>query len=552
MNWLFIEMIPKSRNILILLLLITPLFVCAYGPVIYTYFHHIQAGRTYLGFGSLDVDALGYLTLVGRGYAGDFLKRSIITTTIPGYPALMKTEYLLIGHLARIFNLDHIALYRFSVFAISTGYLLLIWVLIRSVFRKPLTQYLALFLVLYPTGIIIPGTWQGWEQYRFDFQVFQRTTLQAPHYMLASIFSLISLYLLSVWFNSKSSRVYLFSCVSGFLTSQFFAPAGLMNILTVAVFTFFYLLTGWKNLAVNIRQKLLPIVIYASLSGMPFIYLKYLQDFYDHNTFAKSEFLIQPMISWLQYPWQIIGLVFFPAIIGVYVVFRKSRNIFLKFAAVYILIHPFALIYIKDLIHINTIRFLQVPYYVFYGLLAAYGLESMISGIKPRYKKLGLGLIGLSLLVMLGVSIHTYKQSLVFLSKIEISDSIDLGYPKNDDLAVLNWIRNRRIINKIILSDTIAGMQIQALTFNRAYATLWLLFQRVPDAEIMANIYRFYYHQMSDTEAREFLFKNNIDYVFVGGTEWSYMKSSGLSGLPYTVLKPVYAKGESQLYEVVK
>jgi hypothetical protein len=534
------------------LFLVVIVYLIAYVPMINNYSRNLP-GRTYLGFVSDPIDTLGNLTMMQRGFAGEWLKTSNITAAIASGKFLYKFEYFLAGNITRVLGLNVIYGYKMMVLVLSTSYIILIYFIVRTISPSSKERLITFLYIFFSTGIIIPGSLGLIERIRGDIQVFQRLTLLQPHYMLGAITSIGLLFGISRLIETKKSIWFVISLILGLIGSEAFAPAMVVVLAAIGLFVFLRLYKFRKNLKSWLKE-VIKISIICLVTVIPLLYQLSISGYYDFNTLVKSEFIIQLNLNWIDYL-ELVGVIIIPAIIGIISGFRRPMRIFFVLASCYIFVHPFILFIVSKHFFINPIRFIQIPYFFFYAVLAGFGIYNAFSWLRLKCNRtVMIGLFIIFHIILVASSGITYVQSLNYLSDLNQYDNIELGYPVTDEMSAYAWLSIHGTSKDIVLSDLIPGTLLQALTTKRAYLTSWIGAQLTDDTwdaliiPVRDIVYREQYGKLA---ACRFLADKHIKYVFYGLLEHLHHKYAGFEAdLNYPCLKEVYRNTQASVYEV--
>jgi hypothetical protein len=454
---------------------------------------------------------------------------------------LIKTEYLIVGNLARIFDIEVIQMLKISIAVISIFYISLVFIIIVKIFSDKYQRIIALMLGLFATGIYHPSQTFGWVNLPKFSQVFQRMTLDAPHYMLSSLFTVASVYFISRTFGKFIWKKYLFAVISGLIAMQTFFPSMMVTLTSLGLFIG-YRLIRTRKLSIY-KKDLLLISSYSLIVCLPLIQLWYASNFFDMNTFKKSEF-ITPLIftSFWQYVIT-IGPVFIFALIAIPKIF-KSGQIFMELTIFWVLSHPVNIFVLSKLTNTNMARFFQTPYYIFLGISASVGIGVIYEMIK-KYAGRYISIVFTSIFIILifTSSYFSYKLSLEF-NQLDGSDIVnDLGYPGIGEYQAMKWLKPYCNRNRLVMSSEPNGTLILALTPCRVYLSSWvrqgLLFDEA--ADLGSSMMMFYGEYLNESDAKKFLKDNKITYVYYGSAEQYFHSLGGKSGhLNYPFLKIIY------------
>lgn len=538
---------PKEFLFFVIITLI--LYAGAYVPILWNYANPLS-GRTYLGFQTSAIDALGNLTMVQRGYGGEWLKRSFTTSTIVSKPFLIKTEFFIVGQIARLLSVNPILMYKISLFISSILYILIVWLIISGTFTDSSLRISAYFLILLSTGVLIPGIRTAWDKAGGEAMVFQRMTLQQLHYQLGAILTVLSIYFFSKTLQTKR-KLYLFlSCFIALLTAQIFSPAAMVNVLAILIYQIIKKIKD-KRLIFT-RSELLFSGIFIFFSGIPMVQFLYASRFYDFNLMRATEMLFDPKYIFLDYP-TLIGPIFVSIVFLPYLIKKTDNYILLCISWVFA--HPIMMFLISPKLSINPQRFIQMPYYFFWGIITVISLQIISKKIREKYgNKPAITIIVLFLITTVIFSIPMYIKSYGYMTERKSTDYFDLGYPYSGDVAAYKQMTTLIPARSIVLSDQYAGLLMQAFAPVDAYGSFWMEQLLLSGSyEIMLPARRFYSGLMDKDEAEQFIRNNNINYVFFGNMERAHSLYNGNgTQLNYDFLEKIYDNGQASIYKVKK
>jgi hypothetical protein len=405
---------------------------------------------------------------------------------------------------------------------------------------------------LFSTGIILPenlsfpGFVFGWDKIRQDMQVFQRMTILQQHYMLGAIFSIPSFYLLSLTFQKRNIKLFLISAALAFLAAQEFMPAMLVIFGALGLYLIF-ILTQYRGF-INVFKLLPQVFAYITFSIPPIIYQWYLSHNYEWNTFPRAERMFSIHLTPVDYIFM-VGLIFIPAVFVIPLVV-KGKNIFLQLCVAWILAHMIEFFIVDKVVAMNPWRFVNTPFFIFYGILGSYGLIRLFNFLYRWSKFLAIGFI------IVSVSLITYSSLLTYWYSYNYNlertwYEIPVGYPKNEDYQALQWLSSSGKKEVNVLSDPNTAMLILGLSPDYVYISRWGEAHLDSYYEILNPLISFYRNWFTDQEGCDFLHNTKMTYVFFGEMEQETLISSGgVVDLKYSCLKPVYKNNKTIIYQV--
>lgn len=525
----------------------------AYFPI-YRNYQRAPTDRYYFGAEEFPIDQLGNLAYVRQGYLGEGFARFNYSIFLGEHPSIVKFEYIIIGHLARLLRTDPTLMFRISQFMLSLGYMGIVYILIRSVIQPQAGRLAAYILVLFGSGIVLPS-WQFSfpDGAIYDVLVFQRMTLAMPHYLLGGVFSLVSLYLLSRVFTKSSAYMsFILATVSGILVAFFYAPNIVLIVTGFPLYVAMSILSGWirsKKITLSFSQLGIS-MMYVAVALLPVVYVRYIVGYYwqDMNT-AKMEFLNPFYVTFTEYLFA-MGVPYILSILSLPVVLKKGTPLLLLLWT-WVVMHPVGEFILSKFMHINPIRYFITPYFVAFGVLSGTLLTHIVSWAKTRFSLQWPNKIyAVMLILILGTSIFSYQRTLrrstLCFCQPEI---LDFGYPAKTDIRSIDWLRQNTSPNSVVLSGYRAGMLIPAFAGNRVYTSWWYkLIEPHTFPAVMTALSDFYRQTADDTSAYTFLKTYNISYVYYSGEERAL--NPYINGLAYPFLTEVHREGDTRIYAV--
>ncbi len=198
---------------------------------------------------------------------------------------------------------------------------------------------------------------------------------------------------------------------------------------------------------------------------------------------------------------------------------------------------PIVLLFWATSLGISKIRLLDTAFYIPLGILAAESLKI----IHNKFLKMHFNLILPMIFLIFSFTTSLYYLKRVLKSYQEMPIYTNIYIPE-DSMQAIRFISNNIPKNSIILSNEYAGNLIPI------YAPVISYFGHINmTADFAAkqnNAWRFYSLRMTDSEALEFLKKNNISVIYYGPDEGKLNQKD----LPYSFLKPVFKNNSVTIY----
>lgn len=538
-----------SGEKLLVLGLIILMQVLSYLPIARNYLV-APPDRYYFGQGDYPIDMLGNLTIIRDGFLGHWGRINKITSWYQKIPWNFKFEYVLIGQTARLLKIDPLVMYRLAVLIISSTTMVLYYFLLTKIFSKKSDRIIAFLLTLFACGIYFPGN--DWKAFPMALKALGNTTVfqqftAAPHYLLGHIFSLSSLFFLAkVLTRPHKIRYLILMIIFSFLTTIVFAPTMFLILLSIPVFIIFKaLLTLRTHGKITILGTLLFILLLYILAALiPIGYIRFLQ-----TSIADAERVIRINLSIGQYLFA-VGLVFPLAVLSFPAVLKAKNNLLLLFFS-FLIAHPLAVYLVQEFNLFSSRRLFQTPYIFIFAILATFGINTIYKAINSLKLRISLRLIQIILILVIFISgIFSYELSIEQSTACFcITYPYPYGYPEKEVMEGIWWLRDNTKEENTVLSGLNAGLIIPAFAGNKVYISWWMELAKPPEyPNTEDTMFKFYKGKMNPQEAREFLIKNKIDYVFFGDEEKFQAAGKDLSFYPF--LQKVFQKGDAVVYTV--
>jgi hypothetical protein len=205
---------------------------------------------------------------------------------------------------------------------------------------------------------------------------------------------------------------------------------------------------------------------------------------------------------------------------------------------------------LDKVIAINSWRFINTPYFVFYAVLGAAGMEIISRKVREKFRiPLWTG-IAVMLMLVAAPSFLTYRFSLNYDLERTWYE-IPLGYPKTDEYQGLVWLSQNGKPEERVFSAPDSAMLIAGLTPLRIYVGRGGEAHLENYREIVQPIGVFYRNMLDDTQACDFLHKYRMEYVYYGEYEAALNFPQENSKTPsYSCLTPVFSSGSMLIYRV--
>ncbi len=511
----------------------------------------VPRDRYYYGAEEYPLDMLGNLATVQLGYHGHILRIPKITTVFQGSGYLLKSEYILMGWIARVLGMDPLASYYLVRGAVSVLYLITIVFIIRKIFLRPHERVAATILVLFGAAITVPNVaWTPLDRMVFDALPLIRTTAAMTHYMLGGLSTMLSIHFLAQAID-RPNRITFYLMALGFALFSSFVYAPTM-IVVILAFPLFFLCYSIAHRITLYRLKNLAMLfwmvgIYAGVVLLPMLYVRYLSvSTWDFTTHAILERL-NPFTLTIQEYGLTVGIPYVLSWFALPSIIKKKHTFFMLLVG-WLIVHPLVELGLSDAIGLNRIRMFLTPYFVVFGLLAAEGIRNIASVVLPRARST---LVLFSLLTVL-VILSSYLSYGIVLRRSHVCfcnpPMFDYAYPKRELMEAVWWLRDNTNETQNVLSGYFAGTLIPAFAGNSVYTSWWFRLTNLPQVfTSWSRVVAFYQQAMGVQDARAFIDQNAISFVLFSDEERAIASRERLS---YPFLREVVLRGNTILYEV--
>lgn len=347
-----------ERNERVWILLVTgALLFFSFWPIIQN-FQNTPNDRYYFGQSEFPLDMVGDLAYVQQGFHGNVLASFNYSTMIGGHPTILKFEYIAVGLLGRLFNIQPVFMFFISRLVISIGLLFIIYILVRHIFADVWQRIVSYLFVLFGAGITLPGTQNILKGY--DVQVVVRLTQAMHHYLLGAGMMMLSLYFLSsVLEKPKRSVRFLLSLFFGVAASLIYAPDSMFLISGFPLYIVFDTVSAYfrtKRVRIDIA-KIGILFAYSMVTVIPILYVRYVTMYIwnDINT-VRMESLLPFSVLPSQYLF-VAGMTYILSFIALPRVLRRGKPIVLMLAT-WLVMHPVGEFIVAPILHINYVYFL--------------------------------------------------------------------------------------------------------------------------------------------------------------------------------------------------
>lgn len=468
-------------------------------------------------------------------------------------PSIFHTYYTLIGKFAAIFRLQPDVSYHAARIVSVEVFILAVFFLSGMLLGPKLALWGAVFALvgnISPPFVFPQAIHVTWYPYGFPwwmtFEALERL-YGVPHHIIGPALFIVSLILFVRYFRSKKTINIIMASILLFVSSIIYPPMLFPVVFALPLsFTLFTVRNTViaKKLTVNrIFFAGIAIIFYAALAS--YMLLKFQEDQgYPWNmirTWEINRWNFQEPGFNMQVPlvFGILPLVALPAVI--------KAIITGEFEWMYISVWaylPFILLPLVYVLGIPKMRLFETAPFVPFGLLAARSIFTVLPPVRKNLLQIILVCIFLSTSALATVPILKYRIESIdyFLAHKPLNHShIPLA-----SYHALEFMKEMIPKNSIILSDFTMGNTIPGFIASRSY--FGHTFDTIYFEQKQEEVKRFFSMTMTDEDAREFIRKRSIDFVYYGPDE----KLLSIKPMQYTFLKKIYGKDGVEIYQVLR
>lgn len=524
------------------------LLLGSYGPLAWQYLFP-PPGKVFLGTLGYPDDFWGNLINFQEGRLGHWQQFMKLSSTFPTLPFFLKTDYLLMGQLSRLFPIDQVIFFHLIRFITSIAIIAVGYLVISKTFKTKSQRLLAFLLAFFSTSIdprnILTGIWS-------PTTVFLREAYY-PHYLFSFLFILLALFYLGRALEQKKMSTLLLASFWGILAAHVHAATIISLYLTFPFYLFFVLARQAKfNFKSSLLwRKTLYLTVFSLISCLPLIYLFRISQSPPWSFLSKVDlyFNIRDKLTVIQF-FLGIGPTAFLALVGAFLAVKSGRD-WQMLLAPWSFVYFLGFYFIWKIIGYNSARFLQTPFFIILGILSVFSLDALYNWLKRKKLFRKKALFEFSLVILLlTLCVPAYRQSLVDANLTNFSNAYSYINSPKQVVDALDWLAKNTRENDIVISTPNYGNIISALCGNWSYITThaWMLDSYYTLEE---NVNYFFSQKWSNEVALHFVSRENIKYVFFGPGEKTI---SGITDFndQYQFLKVAFENPEVTIYQVVK
>lgn len=528
-----------------------------------------------------------YLAAINQGINGDLLYHDPYTTE-PTTKGIFYIFFTTTGQIARIFHLNPVATYHLLTIISFEMFIIFTFLLSQMILGKKYAFWGALFGII---GTISP-TLLGNLKINFPINMpwwimqdsFERL-YALPHYNFSQALLLLTIILLIKFFRTRDIKYAYYACLTIFISGLILPSVLIPAVIILPASYFLYLLINFLKTKKVSSDGII-------LKGIGLIIAGALIDYFIIKNQIQMGFPWDQWTKWGLNRWNygepgfdkifllsfgIMPILSLPAVIEA---FRKNKweLIFTSlWAVIPLMLLPFA-----TPLEIAKIRLVEIANFVPFGILTAYTIFQIIprmkilkqagdaseglpdvaslalkptvpsadfeakSGIRERQDPRGnifiYALTIIFLATTLPVSLNILSQRIEYTKKEPVYDHI---YIPKTSYAAIEYIKNNLPKDSAILSHEKYGIIIPAFAPTISY--FGHVTQTMNYREKEQNVIDFFSGRWKEPEAKEFLTRNGINYVYYGWQE----KELGESVVKYPFLKIIYQNNEATLYQTI-
>jgi hypothetical protein len=514
----------------------------------------VPQGRYYYGQVVYPLDFLETLAVVENGRLGRWSgyltfkeNPNYISTLGFHYPDLIKYEYLIIGHVARIVGISSLLALYISKFLLTIGVFYTVWWFAGQILIGKFQRFFAYIVSLYYVPITIPSEpWNLWptEVLGDAVQLFHRYTMVSNHYLIGFIGILISSIFLIRWMKSEKKNDAFIALLAGSVVSYVnFPPMILVYGSAIVISIVKYI----QSARLKLSRKM---CLSRSVVSMRFIFITMLPALLIlpnlKRYFWDLQLVTYTQITWIQYGLTIGTLGLF-AIFGAFIVIKYKMNDKGLFICSFVIFHIFTSLFVEDFSLFSAKRMFQSPYLVFYAILGMYGITSIVQFEYKKHKNAGYISLFLCIVAVFLPSIFTYRYAFRPES-FGFTIPMDIGYPKKELMDAVFWLKDNTKPNDMIFTSYYSGTLVASFT-GRLVPFSWWTRIVDPNIPIIKSLLYFYEEWLSSKQAKNILLAHSAKYVVYGEDERANNPNKNLT-LSYPFLQEVFREGNTIIYAV--
>lgn len=511
---------------------------------------HRPAQSIYLGTQYINwQDTSVYYSWINQAKSGAWSFYDLFTSE-PHPPFFFDIFWLILGKLAKLFSLSEIVIYQLAKIVLIPLLIVVLYNLVAYFFSNVKTRILAMLFVVLASGLggflivahsmfypIFSSWLPSMDLWAADGFIFF-TLFHSPHFMLAlSLMLLIFLWTLLA-LEKKQWRYSIYAGLAALVLFQFHPYDIPTTILVIIVFVLLLIAKDKKINWFNVKHCLLIFLI--SSPALLYHFWTY-QAFWLKQIISAQNDCFTPALGKMVLSY---GCPLILGLIGlIYVLKNKTAKDREMFLVVWLIVQG-ALIYFPTNMQRRFILGLQVVI----NILAILGLIYLknIFKIKKIFSPNQMVILIIGFLIIFCCS----NYFILVMNFFPVNFSFNprpVYYLPVERLEAMQWLKNNTPSDSVILSSYPTSNSIPAFSLRRVYLGHWDFTADAKQKFALLN----YFFQKNDTNnnCRDFLLKNNINYIFYSKDDED-LGSFDLSTQSY--LKQVYRNSGITIYQVNK
>ncbi len=491
----------------------------------------------------------------------------------PHQGSLFQIFYLLLGEAGRVFNFTPPVIYHGARLIFGFLFLAAVGYYISTLFTG--YSQVVTFLLVVTSGswpiLVKAGNFWRFATYMGWWSVvdsLQRITF-LPHVLFGQLFILVFILVFGRHSLKLPKSLKLLQWIAwglvGFVAGIIFPPTvivlygifGVLSLLEIIdVWTFTFDKKGQQILLDWFFEKGLPRLIFLVLSSLSLLYVTVMFKVLPWSALSLFDIQHRMGLSYNEY-FMALGPVLPLGILGgIAVILRREKKLFPAVswvAAVFILFRIF-----ENVPTQSPLRFTEAAIHVPLGILTGYLAYLIWKAAgklhKPLQRVVRVGeSIFLFLMILMGLGVmFSMVMWLTDQAKAKAAGTwpvpigAELVYPLKDFMNAVFYIRDNTNQNSVVLGYVTAGNYIPAYAGNFVY----IGHANTPDEDGKEKIAaRFFSGKMTPEEAKTFLTKERISYIFFGPQERELGGIQDLSTI-YSNLSLFYKNSQVVIYKV--
>ncbi len=368
-----------------------------------------------------------------------------------------------------------------------------------------------------------------------------------PHHFFGSAMLLAAVYAFIRFVREKKLKYALFCALFQFLGLLVFSPPGFIFLSAVLLFNALYLTIYLKQKFSGRKGKYgfgriddllllvkgTVIILIVSIAILTFSYSLVIGTGLSQWEYYIYRAEIFPGTFWVYVT--SLGVLPFFAVFSLFTIRQRlgRGQILMMFLSILPLIFYVASVF--GFFTINKMRFVYSAPYVFWGILAVWGIRRIVENVKNKAMKKAV-LTAILIIILISTISDLYGYWVPQLSKLDTPNNI---YIPDQNISAMQYLNTNTKSFAAVLAPDYIGNYLPAFTLDRVYVG-----HEVATIDFFPKqkkAYHFFNLDFKAEEAAEFIKNNGIEYVFSDRGDIFAEFSS--------FLKPVFQKGNVVLYK---